>query len=362
MSARRASSTAEIITATIACLAFLYFFRPVLIPLVLALFLAVLVHALVRFLGARSPAAPHWAILLLVTLIVISGVAAVAYIIGQGTISLVHETPRILERVDDMLLRAGRALRLSQPVQLASVTGASNVPQFAGRAAASLGGVFSALVLVVSYFGFILAGRPRVGQRLATMAASSENARRIEAAVARIAADIQTYLWVQTVTGLIIAGASGLVMFAVGLDNVLFWSVILFLLCYIPTIGVTLGSIMPALLALLQFPSWWQAAVIFAGIQLAATIVGNLIYPRMQAQTQNIDPVATLFAVAFWGFLWGIAGAFLAVPLTLLVMMTCAQFRGTRWIAILLSNDGKPAFPQAPGSFRRRRTAIEEKH
>lgn len=55
--------------------------------------------------------------------------------------------------------------------------------------------------------------------------------------------------------------------------------------------------------------------------------------------------MATLFAIAFWGFLWGIVGAFLAVPLSLIVMMICAQFPRTRWFAILLSNDGNPDFP-----------------
>jgi predicted PurR-regulated permease PerM len=87
-------------------------------------------------------------------------------------------------------------------------------------------------------------------------------------------------------------------------------------------------------------------AVIFAGIQLAAVLVGNLIYPRLQAETQNIDPVATLFALAFWGFLWGLTGAFLAVPLTTIVMMVCSYLPATRWLAILLSNDADPKFPE----------------
>jgi predicted PurR-regulated permease PerM len=136
-------------------------------------------------------------------------------------------------------------------------------------------------------------------------------------------------------------------MLAVGLGNILFWTVMLFLLCYIPVIGVTVGSIFPALFALLQFPTWWQAGVIFGGIQAAATIVGNFIYPRMQAETQNIDPVATLVALGFWSILWGLAGAFLAVPLTLIGMMVCVRIPRARWLAILLSNDGNPNFPES---------------
>jgi predicted PurR-regulated permease PerM len=352
MVATRSSSFAETVTATVAALAFLYFFRGVLIPLVLALFLAVLVHSLAAFVGSRSPKAPHWTIMGLVAVIVIAGAAAVFFILGQGAANLAHEAPRLLERIEQMVVQLGRALGLAKPLHLATLVGEVSVPKFAGSAVAGIGGLFSAAVLVISYFGFIMVGRPRVRERLSQLSSSGGHSKRIEAAVEHISVDVQTYLWVQTVTGLMIAAASGAVMFAVGLDNALFWTVVLFLLAYIPIIGVTLGSIMPAVFALLQFPSWWQAAVIFAAIQIAATIVGNLIYPRMQAQTQNIDPVATLFAIAFWGFLWGITGAFLAVPLTLIVMMVCGEFARSRWVAILLSNDGKPASPREARSHR----------
>ena len=133
-------------------------------------------------------------------------------------------------------------------------------------------------------------------------------------------------------------------MLAVGLDNVLFWAVIFFLLTFIPNLGVTIGSIAPSLFALIQFPTVWQAITIFVVIQIVATIVGNLIYPRLQAHTQNIDPVATLLSLAFWSWLWGLPGAFLAVPMTLMSMMVFTQFPSTRWVAAMLSNDGNPVF------------------
>jgi predicted PurR-regulated permease PerM len=161
--------------------------------------------------------------------------------------------------------------------------------------------------------------------------------------VERIAEDLETYIWVQTITGTILTVSAAAVMLAVGLDNVLFWSVVFFLLTFIPNIGVTVGSVAPALFALLQFPTLWQALVIFVVIQVVATVVGNFIYPRLQAQTQNIDPVATILSLAFWSLLWGLAGAFLAVPMTLTAMMLFSQFESTRWVAAILSNDGRPA-------------------
>jgi predicted PurR-regulated permease PerM len=73
----------------------------------------------------------------------------------------------------------------------------------------------------------------------------------------------------------------------------------------------------------------------------------------MQAETQNISPVATLLSLAFWGWMWGIIGAFLAVPMTLIVMMICAQFPRSRWLAVLLSNDGRILSLEQPAKPRR---------
>ena len=200
---------------------------------------------------------------------------------------------------------------------------------------------------MVVYFGFMLAGRQRMGRKIEAAAGSSSRASAIKETFTRIAADIETYVLVQTITGTILTVCATVVMLAVGLDNVPFWAVIFFLLTFIPNIGVTVGSIAPSLFALIQFPTVWQAITIFVVIQIVATVVGNLIYPRLQANTQNIDPVATLLSLAFWSWLWGLPGAFLAVPLTLMSMMVFAQFPSTKWVAALLSNDGRPVFQRS---------------
>src|SRR5690606_37463126 len=117
---------------------------------------------------------------------------------------------------------------------------------------------------------------------------------------------------------------------------------------YLPIIGVMIGSIGPTIFALLQFTSPVQAVIVFAAIQAIAFVVGNFILPKMQADTQNIDPTTSLLALGVWSILWGIPGAFLAIPLTLTVMYALAQFPSVHWIAVLMSNDGDP-LPKLPG-------------
>jgi predicted PurR-regulated permease PerM len=71
-------------------------------------------------------------------------------------------------------------------------------------------------------------------------------------------------------------------------------------------------------------------------------VIGNMILPRMQGRSLNLDPVILLLSLAFWGALWGLPGAFLSSPLTVMAMVILAQFPSSHWIAVLLSGDGEP--------------------
>lgn len=348
-------SIAQVVTATAAGLALLYFLRSILIPVVIAFVLAILVDALVRSIVRRWPMAPGWAVAGAAGAIIGTAAFGSIYVLAQGGAEIVATAPAMLARLDGLVEQIGYAMGADEAIHLSNIVGRVSLPSIAGEVLQQLQGVVSGLFLMLVYFGFMLASRARIAPKVRSLAAaSSSDTMRIRAGMSKIAADIETYVWVQTLTGLMLAGVSGLLMLAVELDNALFWTVILFLLSFIPVIGVTVGSVAPALFALLQFPTYWQAGLVFGGIQVAAFVVGNLIYPRMQADTQNIDPVATILALSFWGFLWGIPGAFLAVPLTLMLMMVCAQFETSRWVAVLLSNDGGTNFHgELPGTRKR---------
>ena len=340
----RPIATAQIITGTAAAIALLYFLSNILIPLVIAFVLVVLVDAVVAFIDSRWPGAPKWAVSLLAGLVVILSASGGMFVLAQGAVQVVHQGPALLGRIDSLVQAASAYFGLKQSLNLAALVGSVSIAQIAGSVLDTVQGIAGAVLLIIIYFGFMVAGRRRMSLKVDAIAGTSDRKAAIKAIIERIAADIRTYLWVQAVTGVFLALAAAAVMIAVGLDNVLFWTVIFFLLTFIPNIGVTVGSIAPALFALLQFDSLWPAIAIFAVIQVAAFIVGNLIYPRMQADTQNIDPVTTILALSLWTFLWVLPGAFLAVPMTLMVMMVFAQFDSTKWVAAALSNDGKPDF------------------
>jgi predicted PurR-regulated permease PerM len=110
----------------------------------------------------------------------------------------------------------------------------------------------------------------------------------------------------------------------------------------VPIVGAVVAILLPALFALAQFDGYVRPVEILLGLWAIAFLVGNILLPRMQGNSLNVDPLVSLLSLAFWGALWGLVGMFLSTPLTVLVMIILAQFEGTRWVAVLLSADGDP--------------------
>ena len=121
-----------------------------------------------------------------------------------------------------------------------------------------------------------------------------------------------------------IAGGSWLAMIVVGLDNALFWAFLIFLASYIPIIGGFVGIVFPALFGLVQFDTLWQGFVLLGVLYGIQFVVGNIITPRMQGDSLNIDPVVVLLALALWGAIWGLPGMFLSTPLAVMAMTGAA--------------------------------------
>ena len=102
----------------------------------------------------------------------------------------------------------------------------------------------------------------------------------------------------------------------------------------------TKASKLPTLLALVQFTNPVVIAVVFTLLTITQVTIDNLVEPQVMGKTLNIDPLVVMIALVLWGSLWGMVGVFLAIPLTAIAIFIFYQFPGTRWLAILLSQDG----------------------
>ena len=344
---RPPTSPAVNLTSIAAACALLYVFRSVLAPFVMAFVLAILIDALLR--SRLLPATTSWPVRLLMgTLIGGGAILGGALVVVRGVRETAASAPLLVERLDGLIKAAKHAAGLDSSLNLDALAGALDLDAVAGKTLAGVQEATSGTVLTLLFLVFILASKSLI-QAKVTMVAASSPSRRMLVVLERTIQGVESYIWVQTVTGLMIAVASGAIMFAAGLDNALFWTLALFMLSYIPVIGVAVGSVAPALFALVQFQTAWPALIIFLGVQAISFVVGNLVLPKMQAESQNIDPAVSLLATGVWTILWGAPGAFLAVPLALALMFQLAQYESLRWLAVLMSNNGHPLPELADG-------------
>lgn len=76
---------------------------------------------------------------------------------------------------------------------------------------------------------------------------------------------------------------------------------------------------------------------VFLGLAVIQIVISNFVYPLLQGKSLSLSPVVIIIALSFWTWVWGVAGALIAVPLTAAALITCEHFASTRWIAMLLS-------------------------
>jgi AI-2 transport protein TqsA len=192
---------------------------------------------------------------------------------------------------------------------------------------------------------YVLIGLLEVDDARAKVAAlqNRDAARVVLDGSAAMASRFRRYMLVRTLmsvmTGVLVWAFATLM----GLPLALEWGAIAFVLNYIPFIGPFVATVLPTLYALAQFASWQAAVVLFSGLNLIQFAVGSYIEPRVAGNVLAMSPFVVLFAVFAWMFLWGIAGAFIGVPITIAAIAFCAQHPKSRWIADLLGSPKRPS-------------------
>ena len=206
---------------------------------------------------------------------------------------------------------------------------------FAGVTSAAKG-----VGLVVLYVLFFLVEQGSFPKKLRALGLDMRRSTRFTFVLNEINSAMRTYLGVKTLTSI----ATGVLCFFIftflGLDYALFWSFLIFLFNFVPTIGSITATALPALLALVQFDSLTPFLVVVIGVTIVQLLVGNIIEPRLMGSTLNISPLVVVLSLILWSMLWGIVGMLLSVPITVAIIIITAQFPQTRPVAILLSRNG----------------------
>lgn len=339
---RSALTAAVMVMTVIMTGATLWALRSLLEPLALALFLLMMIDGMARALTERAPWLPSWAALPAAILAIVALFGLSIWVITDNTRHFVGQAGDYADKLDDLLGKASARFGVGIPSSFDQLWADINPKHYAGAVAEALKGIAEGAVFVLIYLGFLLASSAGFAAKARLMFATDAAKAESERIMARVRHGVESYIWVQTLVGLIIGAVSAVIMLIMGLSHALFWAFIIFLASYIPVIGAAIGVLIPPLFGLVEFANPWQSLVLLVVLELVHFVVSHVLQPRMQGRSLNLDPVVVLFALAFWGLLWGVTGAFLSTPLTVLLMAILAEFPATRWLAVLLSSDGKP--------------------
>jgi predicted PurR-regulated permease PerM len=139
----------------------------------------------------------------------------------------------------------------------------------------------------------------------------------------KVESDISTYLIVITIMNAAVGTATGIVMWLTGIGDPILWGTVAFLLNYVPILGPAVGVVVFLFTGLLSIDSLWRAllpAVLYLGIHLAE---GEIITPTIVAKRFTLNPVLTIISLIFWFWMWGAAGAVIAVPMLAITKIIC---------------------------------------
>jgi len=326
--------------------------RTVLVPFAVALLLSIMFQPLVVYL--KSKRIPNYLSLLAVLLSLALALGLIGLVVYQSARSLAnsidHYEDRIIEIVEQAEQTAARyAGPLGLDVEDLDISRMVDASFFSSLLQGGVGSFFTFLAnafMVLLFMLFILAGSGEFSVKV-RQAYPPEIATRVEGATYNIVRGVQRYLVAKTFVSALTGVLIGLTLWILGVDFPVFWGFTAFILNFIPNIGSIAAVLLAFLASMLQFPTLLIPLATLVCLALIQLVVGNLIDPWVMSTNLDLSPLLVIVSLIFWGWLWGIAGAVLAVPLIATIKVIFENIEGLRPLAVLMGSANKKVLPEA---------------
>lgn len=311
--------------------------KPILIPILLAIFLAVIATPPLFWL--RRKGVPKVPSVLLVLLGVVAFIGSIVTIAGTSLTEITNNIPLYQERLTEQVGTLVTWLR-SYGVEVSR----AGVEEFLnpatlfnvlGDTLTGLTAVFANSLMITIILVFALLEVSSVPAKLRAIAPEPDLAvKRLWAFVG----ELKRYIVLKTIISVGTGICATLLVWAIGIDYPLVWGLTAYLLNYIPTIGSIIASIPPVLLALvlLGVP---EAIITVIGYFAINVTFGNLIEPRVMGRGLGISSLVVFLSLVFWGWMLGPIGMLISVPLTLVVKLALENSEDTKWIAVMIGSE-----------------------
>lgn len=316
----------------------------ILIPFVLALFISILLQPVLSWLDRKR--VPFG-----ISLFMISAVTlGVLYLFG---LILISNAQTVFEEKDYLIRQV--ILKISLLVNnFNAITGLGldmddflrEIPSYfsnekilavSGKVAGALGGFTTTFIITAIYIIMMMTGILKYENYLRYLDEGNKSVNTgFLHTFESVKKSIVTYIKVKFVMSV----CTGLGVFIVstlfGIKFASFWGFFAFMTNFIPTIGSITGSIPPCLMGLIQFDSFGMVILIIVVIFMVQTLFGNILEPVFMGERVALNTITIIMGLIFWGYLWGIYGMLLAVPLLVLVKVILSQVAGAEILVKLM--------------------------
>ena len=317
----------------------LYVGKDLLIPFIVALVVWYLLNSLRRLVAkirfGKEREAPWYIQLFIAASFLFSISWFLAKLVASNFEKFVEHYPTYHDNILEYSQYVTKNLDL--PLSVDEMIKGYDLPNLMTELLNSSWSLFSTFVLVMIYVVFIILEERVFPKKLKSMFSSKEGYGNFIKTIGKIDEKISMYLSAKTALCFLTAVVSYVILIVFGVDFAILWSFLIFLLTFIPFIGAFVGVIFPTLIAFIQFEGYIDAVLVFTLLTTVMLVIGNFVEPKVLGDRLNLSPLSVIIALSFWGALWGIAGMFLCVPITVILMIIFAQFPTTRPVAILLS-------------------------
>jgi predicted PurR-regulated permease PerM len=331
----------------LACLAALYVTAEIVLPLILAIVLKLLLQPFVRLLERiHIPRAAGAVLSVLLVLLAFGG--TISLLAGPAAAwagKLPDAIPKLRDGLSFLQEPIDAVQRMMRQIpglggesggapQTPAVKPASMVSAVVSGSATATSGLFTTLLIL---FYMLVSGETFL-RRMVEILPNFKDKRQAVELSQHIERDVSAYLITVACINVLVGAATGCVMLLCGVANPVLWGAVAFVVNFVPILGPMVGIVVFLMASVVSLGvSWW--ALLPVGLYLGIHILeGEIATPMLLARRFTINPVAVILALIFWYWMWGVAGAILAVPLLAIIKIICDDLRPLRAFGHLLEN------------------------